>query len=1219
MLYLNFAHSADLLLSPLVNTLRSIWKDPFQSPLFVVPNPATGKWLKLRLSEFFGCILNPEICTIEKILWKALQPDNTMIFLHKGNLQQIICALLDNELFEKDSFIQIRNYLKKDEIIDPVKRVQLSGEIARLLIEYEYNRPSVREPDQNRWRVKGVDLSWTIEDKLYFSEKSSANQPWIAESEIWQKEIYKKLFGNQGIFCFNNSPPNDQNSRYLTLPQLYRLREELSTSKGPLTFEGPPTILFLLSKISHFHRNMLLEMSQSRDIYVYLINPCSEFWEDVDTTRNKRGRRKWNYPKTDATPPISKLKSSEYDSNTLDFSVKSSDHHLLELWGNSGKENIALWCQAAQYNFEFLFPDQETQPQNRLQELQKALLTRNGSKMDEMKPDDQSIRILAAPEIGREVEMMRENLFNLLKKDSRLKLDDIVVYVTDPGKYRPYIDKVFGGYNRNEPGYIPYVMLGIDAGQSRFAFAIKDLIALCGGEFTRARVFSFLRNESVLSSRKINRYELDSWERRSAGLGTFRGFDSSHRIEMGDHEKCASDAHTFQLGIAQLLLGPLADKPVPLGFNLNSIDGAEPAPYRDFDTSDKDSLEHYCSTIEELAEMCRNFKNRCGNSSPSELVKLFLELTDKWVDVSDHADETYCRNEFRNGIEEVVLQESICGRNRLNFEEFKTFVLSSLQLELPGSSSTWTGCLTFTPLRTGFVLPHKVAFLLGMDADAFPGTSNSTMFNLLSNKRIIGDPDPVRDNRYIFLELICAVKDSLIISFLGQDIQRDRILQPSSVVLELASVARVHLPDPEKGPIDPGVIPLVSYEAIDDKRDIQFWDPDTSRLAVLTKELSVIKHIKYRLTISSDKKPDLNLKTSKPALSINDIKQFLENPLEYHLKKSLRLADEETDSSSIATDEPLESDYLSLYSIKKQLLTRLVQWAFPKTGESHFRTPDFIQKTAKLVKELYAEKCSKGITPEGDFAYKELILLDEWAHRTYASVAEIANRYQNYRSLIDTDLNLSKDNVLSDFLINREENSYRLKAQIPFVLVSDEPNAPIAVLKLGKDDANTIKNIDLWLSAFLFAFNGKDEIETIIINSEDGSADLSKWKRPEPWDRETAGSWLYELVQEILELNVCDHAPAVWFEDVYKKLIKYENFSIERFINRLRDKAEEETEGENQQHRLYRPRTDAFKLTEPHFRDSDEEIKKVFRRLSPILMGEFYREILDINGNHLTL
>lgn len=1204
MLFLSFAHSADLLLPPLADTLHSIWKDPFQSPSFVVPNSASGKWLKLRLSEMHGCLLNPEICTIEKILWKALKPGKNMAFLHKGKLQQVISALLNNEMIQKDSFKQLRDYLEKNGILDPVKRVQLSGEIARLLIEYEYNRPSVRESDQSKWRVEGVDLTW-LDDKLYFTEKNVKNQSWIAESELWQKEIYKELFGDQGVLRISGNVENNQSIQYLTLPQAYRLRHELSDKNGLLTFDGPPVILFLFNKISHFHRNMLLEMSQTQDIHVYLINPCSEFWEDVDTTRNRLGRRKWNYPKNDPAPPISRLKSSEYNSDTLNFDVKSTDHHLLELWGNSGKENIALWCQAAQYNFDFLFPDQEIEPQNRLQELQKALLTRDGSKMSEMRPDDQSIRILAAPEPGREVETMRENLLCLFKNDETLKFDDAVVYVTDPKKYLPYIEKVFGAYRRSDPGFIPYVILGIDAGQSKFASAITDLIALCGGEFTRARVFSFLRNDTVLSSCKIDRYELNSWEDRAANLGIFRGFDSSHRKEMGDHESCASDAHTFQLGIAQLLLGPLAEKPVPLGFNLNSMVGVEPSPYRDFDTSDKDSLEHFCATIEALSESCRNFKHKCSDSSPSQLVKLFLELTDEWIDVKDHANETYCRNEFRNNIEEVILQETICNRNRLNFEEFKAIISSSLQLELPGSSQTWTGHLTFAPLHNGFVLPHKVAFIFGMDADAFPGSNNTTTINLLSNKRIIGDPDQVRDNRYIFLELICAVKDYLIISYIGQDIQRDRILQPSSVVLELASVAGVHLPDPEKGPIDQGVIPLVNFETIDDKRNIQYWDSDTARLAALTKEFSGTKRSKYRLA-TLNQKPTLNNVLKKSVLSINEIKKFLENPLEYHLIKSLRLVDEEFDDTSTATDEPLESDYFSLYSIKKQLLTFLLQLAFPKSGQPCTLSADLLQKAEEIVKRLYAEKCSKGIAPENGFAHKELILLEEWAQRASLSVAKIANQYSNYHIYVDTDLNLCDDNVLSEFFFTEETNPARLRVQFPFVLVPQDPAFPLAVLKFGKDDAISIKNIDLWFSCFLFAINGKEEIETVLFNSLDGSVDLTKWKRPEPWDREIASTWLKNLIHEILQQNNCNHAPAVWFEDTYNKLIKYESFSIEGFIKRLREKAEEEIEGENDQFRLYRPCTDAFKLTEPHFADSDEEIKRVFSRLSPILMGEFF-------------
>jgi exonuclease V gamma subunit len=1201
MLYLNFAPRPDLLLPSLIEAVRPAWNDPFLPPSFVVPNPATGKWLKLRLAEKLGCVLNPQTTSLETVLWDILNPDENMVFLHKEKLQQIICALLTDELLEKENFAPLKKYLKDEGTIDPVKKVQLSSEITRLLLEYEYNRPAVWDPDlppSGGWRVKGVEQTWLDENRLYFSERAGKNETWIRESEIWQRDLYDALFGKQGLLAADRENP--KSLRYLTLPQLYRLRHE-----PPQSFDGPSVFIFMLSKISHFHRNMLLEISRSRDIFIYLLNPCSEFWEDVDTTRRKRGKRSWSFPEN-PNPPISKLESRDYNSDHLNYNSTTPDHPFLELWGRSGKENITLWCQAAQYNFDFIMPDNDFMPPSRLHELQNAILTRNSSSMPAVAPDDKSIRILAAPEPGREVETMRENLLNLISADESLRFDDVVVYLPDPVKYLPFIEKVFGACRRDEPGYIPYTVLGVDAGQSRFASAVKDLISLCGGDFTRARVFSLLRNETVMEAGNISRSELEIWENWAMRLGTFRAFDAGHRREMGDHETVASDAHTFKLGMAQMMLGPLATMPVPLGFNLNSIDEVEPSPFRDFDTSDKDMVEHYCSTIEQLAQSCRGFKKRCGKESPENLVDSFLGLVDSWISVSK-AEEIYCRAQFRSTLQDLILQESICGRKSLEFDELKAHVMASLQQELPGSAQAWTGCLTFAPLRSGLILPHKVVFVLGMDSDSFPGINNKSLFNLLSGSRIAGDPDPVSDNRYIFLELICAAGESLIISYVGQDIQKDRIIQPSSVVIELASAACLYLPDPEKGPEDPGVIPLVSHDLTKGyDTEASCWDPSVSRLAELSKIHSDGNHRKYRLDNSLEPRAkDEPVAPSKLRTSVGDIAGFLKNPLEYHLKRSLGLRDELIDETSTATDEPLESDYFSLYSLKRQLLSHLLHLAFPPVGEPCSDTDILADKAAGIARQLFAEICSSGLASEGAFARKDLISLQEWAASAAASVGYIADKYKGYKLYTDTDHNLRDDKALSDFVFTHDGREFRISVQIPLVLRQALPGKQIVIIKLGADLGDLIRNIDLWLYSFIFALNGSENIANVLINKDDASIDTVDWTMPQPWDAAgSAKAWIAEIIREMLERRSCEHAPAVWFQKTLEEIMKSGSFETGSFLKRLRERAEDESDWDSD-YRLYYPSTDAFKLTEARFPESDDTVMRVFSRLCPVLTGKF--------------
>ena len=279
MLNLQFAPSADLLVPMLLSRLRSVWKDPFGSPIIIVPSPAVGKWFCMRLAACadergrkFGCIANLSLPTLERYLWQALKPDAMMRLLDVEHFHQIICSLLDRPLIDGLIYKPVRDYLcdKGSDLVDPVKRVQLSARISRQFLEYEYNRPSVWDEERGTWKPKsGIDVHWLRGED--YGDKQF-------EHQAWQKDLYGRADA-----CISGI--GDDGERLISLPRLYRLRREGGT--GEWAASGGTVFLFGVTKVSHFHRNMLVEISQMTgvEVQLYLTNPCAEFWEDVDTRR----------------------------------------------------------------------------------------------------------------------------------------------------------------------------------------------------------------------------------------------------------------------------------------------------------------------------------------------------------------------------------------------------------------------------------------------------------------------------------------------------------------------------------------------------------------------------------------------------------------------------------------------------------------------------------------------------------------------------------------------------------------------------------------------------------------------------------------------------------------------------------------------------------------------------------------------------------------------
>ncbi|MBN1575351.1 MAG: exodeoxyribonuclease V subunit gamma [Chitinispirillaceae bacterium] len=306
----------------------------------------TGAWKGGGQALPFGCVANLELPTIERFLWKSLQPGE-YVMLDQHRIQQVLCALLDEGCISREGFEPVGSYLTGPAGIDPLKRVQLAARIAHRFLEYEYNRPGVWR-EEGRWEPAGIDGTW-MKGKSYVPPGSL--------DEPWQAELYRLMRR-----CFAAAPRSgDANAAaYLTLPQLYRLRrEEVTPAGAPLPMQPAIVFMFGVTKVSHFHRNILVEISQidNVDLQVYLTNPCAEFWEDVNTTRSNV-RRIWSSTTNGAA--ISPRRHDDYDKEELHLlagAAPTADHHHLELWGDAGKENIFLWCQDAQWNFDYRSPE----------------------------------------------------------------------------------------------------------------------------------------------------------------------------------------------------------------------------------------------------------------------------------------------------------------------------------------------------------------------------------------------------------------------------------------------------------------------------------------------------------------------------------------------------------------------------------------------------------------------------------------------------------------------------------------------------------------------------------------------------------------------------------------------------------------------------------------------------------------------------------------------
>ena len=96
-----------------------------------------------------------------------------------------------------------------------------------------------------------------------------------------------------------------------------------------------------------------------------------------------------------------------------------------------------------------------------------------------------------------------------------------------------------------------------------------------------------------------------------------------------------------------------------------------------------------------------------------------------------------------------------------------------------------TGGITFCALKPMRSIPAKVICLLGMNDRSFPRTSPQLSFDLMAQKRRLGDRSSREDDRYLFLETLISARERLYISYVGQSIKDNSEAPPSVLVSEL--------------------------------------------------------------------------------------------------------------------------------------------------------------------------------------------------------------------------------------------------------------------------------------------------------------------------------------------------------------------------------------------------------------------------------------------------
>lgn len=952
---------------------RSAGNDPLQASRIVVPNTNLARWLKLAIACRRSICMNVAFDFLERGLWRMLadlDPDPARVApLEMEERQALLLWALQQMPVDDRRLQPLRRYLEASGGAGRAARLwQLSETLARLFSEYELHRADMVD----RWR-KG--------------------EPAADALEACQQRLYLQLRTLAGG-DFDSRPV-----RLLSLPDY--ARRVFSRARAADRRQPERVHFFGLSQISSIHLQILGRLSGWYDMALYVMNPCREFWEDIATPAEQRWRRR----------QARRLRILPGEESAGELG-QPAGHELLSAWGKPGRESVRRFCALSDYDFIENYVTEP--PDTLLRAVQNDILTLGqGDIVREYLAQDASLQIGACPGIFREVETVYNSILFNLQRDDSLRLTDIAVLVPDMATYRPVLQAVFD----RQPSMITYNLADARArDESLYGQAVLRLMALCRGRFSRREVFDLLLNPCVMQKWGVGPEDVRTWAQWVDRLNIFHCFDADEKRARGYGEDAG---HTWQQGLLRLRLARVFCEPDPLPAaprgDFPHFCGLVPAA--GLTVAEPSLVETFCLLMERLHRGVRRLRDlQAGGFRWRDAL---FAVCDEMMEVPPDAPaEEAVRRELRKAFDYFEPRgkgEGGPAGPLLDIALVSELVESRLA-GIPGGRGDYlTGGVTLCELQPMRPIPFRIVYVLGLQEGNFPGRAPQSSLDLRLRRRRIGDVSPPDRNRYLFLETLLSARERLYLTYVSRDLQKDREIMPSSVIVQLCRFLETHiLPAGDTFRITP--VPLRGSRPGGQQDGGCGADGDLTlnyswadRLAYY-REAGLWEEALKRCPPEVQAEvarfcPDLHVAAGAgdgPApvqLTLWQLQRFLEDPSDFGLRQHLGLYDEDPQVEALAEeeDEPVRTGYPADYLLTTEPLT----WWL----EDALEGADVGGKAAERFFDAYYDHLARqGMTPEGAYAQLDRRALREQVRARAGGLEEMLAQMRAadllYRSLV---------------------------------------------------------------------------------------------------------------------------------------------------------------------------------------------------------------------------
>jgi len=965
-----------------------------EGPLTIVPNQNLMKWLQLTLAAKRSVFMNVDFQYLEAGLWRLLarvDPRNDRPEMMTGSHVRmfLLKELMGLRAGDSELAPLSRYLLEPDGSKGPgyaVKLWQLTERMVQLFEAYQFHRADMMAQWADRkYRPEGMER---CQQRLYLRMREA-------------RDCYAR--GSQ--------------KRLLSLGEYAAGVLAGARDRSGKSQPGKFVHLFGLSQVSPFHLELIGRIEAYYEIFIYSLNPCREFWEDIRTPQE----RKWIHRRS-----VQKLAITR-EERALGELLETEENELLALWGRPGREHIRLLCRLTDYDFDACFSRPEA-PGSVLEAIQRHILTLSTERdAGERRQQDRSLQIVACPGIIREVETVYNSILYNLEADPRLQLTDIAIFVPDMSAYKPALDSVF---NRR-PRRLSYNLVDSRADiESVYGQAVLSVLDLARGRFSRKEVFDLILNPCFMARWQIRFEDVAAWAAWAEALHIFHSFDASAREEKGYP---AGDAYTWKQGLQRLRLsrvlsdpdeGPVAAGAGHEGWRRSLASFQGRVPFQDVHTGNAELMETFSVAIERLHRSVAEIAGLCA--SGEEWAARFPRICDSLLSVPpDLRGESAVKASLSTAFEELKiydrLQGDATGKEKggagLDIGCIREFIKSKL-VSISGSYGDYlTEGITISALQPMRPIPFRIVYVMGMEEGAFPGRVEASSLDLRLLKRRIGDVSLPERNRYLFLEMLLSVHDRLYLSYVARDLQKDRVIQPCPVVNQLRRhVEQEVLPVGEtfrvaEVPLKGSSERYLARDAVNAFSDVLVNYSLADRIACYQEQgrfPDAAANTAGRLKeLLRDHFPDFALPAERPytqdqrieRITIRQLREFLEDPVVQCLRRHLGIyEDEETlREVTLKEDEPFYSEF----PVDHELKMIPLRLALDRVAAGEVPAMD-VETALEIYHGVYDGLQTRSATPEGAFAQLDRkALCEDVSKRALILtqvITEMASGKQAYRA-----------------------------------------------------------------------------------------------------------------------------------------------------------------------------------------------------------------------------